>query len=127
MCSWIQKKIASSLEKTMLFCMRSRHSSCRQWRFSSCAGRAAPTLRKIRTMLAQRGDVGVVFLFCFAKRTIAFQDLEHYVRPIEELGGTCVYGPPNETESWQPIDAGHLGAMIKAKAKEYLEIWMHKE
>ena len=38
-----------------------------------------------------------------------------------------VYGPVNETENWQAIDAGHYGACIKAKSKEFLEVWMHED
>ena len=52
------------------------------------------------------------------------QDLDNYVRPIQLLNGENDYGPPQETESWQPIDAGHLGATIKSVAKEFLEVWM---
>lgn len=50
-----------------------------------------------------------------------------YVRDIQAIGGEAVYGPPNETESWQPIDAGHLGAVIKCLAKTFMEKWMVKE
>ena len=42
----------------------------------------------------------------------------------EALGGQCVYGPRNKTEGWQPIDAGHLGAMVKALGKANFERWM---
>ena len=34
------------------------------------------------------------------------------------LGAEALFGPPGKTEAWQPIDAGHLGAMIKEIAKE---------
>ncbi len=32
---------------------------------------------------------------------------------VQALGGICIFGPKNKTEGWQPIDAGHLGAILK--------------
>ena len=49
-----------------------------------------------------------------------------YVRALQEAGGQCAYGPANQTEIWQPIDAGHLGATIKSLAKIHFESWMEK-
>ena len=47
-----------------------------------------------------------------------------YVNAVQALGGQCLYGPRNKTEGWQPIDAGHLGAMVKALGKANFERWM---
>ena len=41
-----------------------------------------------------------------------------YIRKLQSLGAEALFGPPGKTEAWQPIDAGHLGAMIKDIAKE---------
>ena len=49
-----------------------------------------------------------------------------YVRPIQKLGGECIYGPPHLTEAWQGVDAGHVGACVKAIAKDKLDNWMMK-
>ena len=54
------------------------------------------------------------------------KDLANYVRPIQKLGGECIYGPPYLTEAWQAVDSGHVGACIKAIAKEKMDIWMMK-
>ncbi len=35
-----------------------------------------------------------------------------------------MYGPTGRTEGWQPIDAGHIGAIVKALAKEAFQLWM---
>ena len=48
------------------------------------------------------------------------------MRPVQKMGGQCLYGPKGITEAWQPVDAGHLGATIKSLAKEFLEVWMHQ-
>jgi len=32
------------------------------------------------------------------------------------------YGPPNNTDRWQPIDAGY-GKQVKDKAKEHYTTW----
>ena len=40
------------------------------------------------------------------------------------MGGTCAYGPPNKTQHWQPIDAGHVGAVLKQIARGFFETWM---
>ena len=34
------------------------------------------------------------------------------------------YGPRNQTEYWQPIDAGHVGAVLKQLARVEFEKWM---
>jgi hypothetical protein len=36
-----------------------------------------------------------------------------FIEAIHELGGEVCFGPPNQTEAWQPVDSGHLGATIK--------------
>jgi hypothetical protein len=41
-----------------------------------------------------------------------------YVQAVEKVGGQCVYGPRNKTQVWQPIDAGHIGAIVKAIGKD---------
>ena len=41
-----------------------------------------------------------------------------YIRKLQSLGAEALFGPPGKTEAWQPIDAGHLGAMIKDIPKE---------
>jgi hypothetical protein len=60
-------------------------------------------------------------------KSIVLQDLKTYVRPIQKLGGETGYGPKNITEAWQPIDAGHIGAMLKAFAKGFLDEWLAKD
>ena len=46
-----------------------------------------------------------------------------YVRPVQKLGGECIYGIPGFTEAWQPLDAGHVGACVKSLAKIKFETW----
>ena len=52
------------------------------------------------------------------------QKKHDYVNAVERIGGQCVYGPRNKTQVWQPIDAGHLGAILKATGKENFERWL---
>ncbi len=49
-----------------------------------------------------------------------------YVRALQASGGQLAFGPRNKTEAWQPIDAGHLGAVLKAIAKQHFELWMEQ-
>jgi hypothetical protein len=35
------------------------------------------------------------------------------------------YGPPNNTDRWQPIDAGY-GKLVKDKTKEYYQAWWNQ-
>ena len=39
----------------------------------------------------------------------------------------AVYGPAGKTEMWQPVDAGHVGAIIKALARSIIETHMSRE
>ena len=39
----------------------------------------------------------------------------------------AVYGPAGKTETWQPVDAGHIGALVKALARNVFEAHMSKE
>ena len=54
------------------------------------------------------------------------KDLKTYVQPIQDIGGQVGYGPPGKTEAWQPIDAGHVGAVVKSLAKQGLERWLQQ-
>ncbi len=45
-------------------------------------------------------------------------------RAIYQLGGCAAFGPRNMTETWQPIDAGHLGAAFKEACKSQWEAFM---
>ena len=40
------------------------------------------------------------------------------------MRGTCAYGPQSESQHWQPIDAGHLGAVLKEIARGFFETWL---
>ena len=57
---------------------------------------------------------------------LASQKTKKFVEKIQALRGQVAYGPPNRTEAWQPIDCGHLGAMLKALGKDRFEAWMEK-
>ena len=48
------------------------------------------------------------------------------VKNVHTKRGKWIYGPPQRTHGWQPIDCGHLGATIKHIAKEKWEVWMDK-
>jgi len=47
-----------------------------------------------------------------------------YVRLLQSHGVESAYGPSGQTEYWQPIDAGHVGAVLKQLAWAELEKWM---
>ena len=55
---------------------------------------------------------------------LATQKKKWFVRKIQALRGEIGYGPPNKTQHWQPIDAGHLGAVLKEVARGFFEQWM---
>ena len=57
---------------------------------------------------------------------LASQKKLTYIRPLQKLGGEGCFGPEGATEGWQPIDAGHIGAVIKTLAKGYFESWMEQ-
>ena len=40
------------------------------------------------------------------------------------MRGIAAYGPKNITECWQPVDAGHIGAMLKQLARSKFDSWM---
>ena len=48
------------------------------------------------------------------------------VKKVHTKRGRWIYGPPQRTHGWQPIDCGHLGATLKHIAKEKWEVWMDK-
>ena len=47
-----------------------------------------------------------------------------YIRTLQESGIESAFGPKNQTEYWQPIDAGHIGAVLKQLARTEFEKWM---
>ena len=47
-----------------------------------------------------------------------------YVRLLQANGVQMAFGPRNQTEYWQPIDAGHIGAVLKQLARAEFEKWM---
>jgi hypothetical protein len=49
-----------------------------------------------------------------------------YVRLLQAAGVECAYGPRNQTEYWQPIDQGHIGAVLKQLARVEFEKWMEQ-
>ena len=54
------------------------------------------------------------------------QKSRKFVKSVQKNKGQVVYGPPQRTDGWQPIDCGHLGANLKALGKEKFESWMAK-
>ena len=36
---------------------------------------------------------------------------------LHSVGIHACYGPRNKTETWQPVDAGHVGACLESIAK----------
>ena len=38
--------------------------------------------------------------------------------------GQAIYGPRGKTEACQPVDAGHLGAVMKSCFREEQEAWL---
>ena len=55
------------------------------------------------------------------------QKTPEFVAAVDAAGADCIYGPPNKTEGWQPIDTGHMGANLKGIAKDRFENWMLKD
>ena len=49
-----------------------------------------------------------------------------YIRPLQQIGVQGCFGPATAIEGWQPIDAGHIGAVIKALAKGFMQSWMEQ-
>ena len=52
---------------------------------------------------------------------LAAQKMRGFVEKIKEANGTLVFGPPQRTEGWQPIDCGHIGATLKTMGIEKFE------
>ena len=48
-------------------------------------------------------------------------------RPPAASLAQAIYGPAGKTETWQPVDAGHVGALVKALARGIFEAHMSKE
>ena len=46
---------------------------------------------------------------------------------LRMLKGNSFHGVPNKTHGWQTIDAGSLGALIKAIYNEVFEEWLDKD
>jgi hypothetical protein len=46
---------------------------------------------------------------------------------LHNVGIHACYGSRNKTETWQPIDAGHLGACLKSIAKNKWEEWLQSK
>ena len=47
-----------------------------------------------------------------------------YVQKLNAISVESVYGPKNKTERWQPIGAGHIGAVFKQLCKVEWDIWL---
>ena len=47
-----------------------------------------------------------------------------FITALHDWQGSAAYGPPNQTETWQPIDAGHLGATLKELARQSFTVWL---
>lgn len=43
----------------------------------------------------------------------------------KQLNVIPTYGPPNNTDRWQPIDAGYT-RLVKDRAKKYYQEWWNK-
>jgi len=66
------------------------------------------------------GDRQVLLL----QDSLKAQRTGEYVRFLQSRGVESAYGPRNQTEYWQPIDAGHVGAVLKQLGRAELEKWM---
>jgi hypothetical protein len=66
------------------------------------------------------GDRQVLLL----QDSLKAQRTGEYVRFLQSRGVESAYGPRNQTEYWQPIDAGHIGAVLKQLGRAELEKWM---
>lgn len=43
---------------------------------------------------------------------------------LHAMRGAACFGPPNKTDCWQPIDRGHIGAVLKMKIRALQEEWL---
>jgi hypothetical protein len=68
--------------------------------------------------------MSVSYFLCYPEQVC--EDLSTYVKPIQELGGEIVYGPPQLTEAWQPCGAGHVIATLKMIARDKLKDYTDK-
>jgi hypothetical protein len=66
------------------------------------------------------GDRQVLLL----QDSLKAQRTGEYVRFLQSRGVESAYGPRNQTEYWQPIDAGHVGAVLKQLGRAEFEKWM---
>jgi hypothetical protein len=49
-----------------------------------------------------------------------------FIRLLQKHGVEMAFGPRNQTEYWQPIDAGHVGAVLKQLGRIEFEKWMEQ-
>ena len=49
-----------------------------------------------------------------------------HVRLLRNYGVEMAFGPRGQTEYWQPIDAGHVGAVLKQLGRVEFEKWMEQ-
>ena len=57
---------------------------------------------------------------------LSTQKKNGFIGKIHAANGSAVFGPPNKTEGWQPIDAGHLGATLKELARHCFHNFLDK-
>jgi hypothetical protein len=51
------------------------------------------------------------------------QRKRNYMQLFAASGGHLIVGPPNRTEVWQPVDAGHVGAVLKMLFRQQWTLW----
>ena len=59
--------------------------------------------------------------FLLFQDSVAAQKTKNYARAVKSIGGECVFGAS------QPIDCGHIGAIVKAIGIKHFEDWLQTE
>ena len=45
------------------------------------------------------------------------QRMRTFIHGVKKLGGSAFFGPVKKTQDWQPVDAGHIGMIVKDSKK----------
>ena len=63
---------------------------------------------------------------CLLQHNLGAQRSKSYVEALTKLGSHVIYGPPNATAGWQPVDRGGIGALPKALIGDQQECWLEQ-
>ena len=91
------------------------------WLDTTCALKWAQEVLSPFAEATYAGDPWLLF-----QDNLGAQRAKQSVEEGTKVGGQVVFGPPNATDGWQPIDRGGIGVVLKTLIGDQQECWLEQ-